>query len=110
MCVLYGLSCALSLWPCNVQLVTYYNRDNFVFVIVFIVYRRRYEVRQESSKMHGTTHKASKEKNEGILRTTSGLKGGRRPVTRRIGERGSSWSGRVRAQSAQRASDTSGRQ
>jgi hypothetical protein len=38
-----------------------------------------------------------------------GLGGGRSPVTRRIGERGSSWSGRVRAQSAQRASDPSGR-
>ena len=39
----------------------------------------------------------------------NGLGGGRSPVTRRIGERGSSWSGRVRAQSAQRASDPSGR-
>jgi hypothetical protein len=38
-----------------------------------------------------------------------GLGGGRSPVTRRIGERGSIWSGRVRAQSAQRASDPSGR-
>ena len=38
-----------------------------------------------------------------------GLGGGRSPVTRRIGERDSSWSGRVRAQSAQRASDPSGR-
>ena len=33
-----------------------------------------------------------------------GLGGGRSPVTRRIGERGSSWSGRARLQSAHRAS------
>jgi hypothetical protein len=38
-----------------------------------------------------------------------GLGGGRSPVTRRIGERDSSWSGRVRTQSTHQASGPSGR-
>ena len=42
-------------------------------------------------------------------RPVIGLGGGRSPVTRRIGERGSSWSGGVRTQSARITSGPSGR-